>query len=375
MNHSIRTPLNAVIGAASLLAAEDFDGELRTAVETIESSGHALTSLLKEALDLDSFQAGSAQPQSVAFQPLALIERCAQLIEPLARRKGVAVHRECSPELEGVSLSGDPVRLQQVLTNLLSNAVKFCDRGWIRIVALSKRGPGAQATAIHFEVADSGIGMGEEARRSLFKRFEQAHRQTLTGPTGTGLGLAISQRFVEMMGGRLDCESEPGKGSRFFFTLSLLGIREEARQPQTLRAPVGLRVLVAEDNVVNQRVLRGMLERLNCEVRVVGDGAQAVKTCLEERFDIVFMDCDMPVLSGIEAARSIRGVAGLSDLPIIAVTAHSLASNLESCMEAGMSAVLTKPVSLDQLSQALFGWGSSDRADRRMTAHPSESGT
>jgi signal transduction histidine kinase/CheY-like chemotaxis protein len=376
MNHHVRTPLNALIGAASLLAAEPLADDLRRLVGTVEWSGQALIALLNDALDLDSFEKGTGRLRSVAFDPRVLVEQCVHQLRPLAWKKGLTVGCTVSPGL-CVSVSGDPVRLQQVLMNLLSNAVKFSDHGWINVSAAAIESTDAAKQTIRFEVADTGRGIGEEARAFLFQPFEQAHRPAMAEPSGTGLGLSISQHLVELMGGRLSCESSCGEGSRFYFTVSFPvldarsgGVQHVAEGVSGGKPPEMVRVLVAEDNPVNQRILRRMLERLNCQVRVVPDGEEAVAACGCARFDVVFMDCDMPVMGGIEATRAIRAIAGFADVPILAITAHTLLSNVEACLDAGMSEVLTKPVTLEQLKLALVRRTTGRRRDTVVAGGP-----
>ena len=366
MSHSIRTPLNAVIGAASMLAVEELDGEAREMVQTIQRSGQVLLTVLNDVLDVESFYGDAPRIELVAFNPAAVIKHCVELVYPLAQRKNLDLLCSPAPALSD-RLSGDPVRLEQVLINLLSNAIKFTDRGSVSLTAsLEPSGPGSQV--ITFAVTDTGVGIDEIAQRSLFERFEQVHPQRPSEQAGTGLGLAISKRLVEAMGGIIVCKSKPGQGSRFAFTLRFpivpaegsdspdRAIAEESMIPPGGGESVKERVLVAEDNPVNRRVMAAMLKRLNCDVQLAANGAEAVEACTKSLFDVVFMDCDMPVLNGLEATRRIRLLANFEAVPIIAATAHALPENLEACLTAGMSDVLTKPITLAQLTDKLRHW-------------------
>ena len=284
------------------------------------------------------------------------------MIGPLAQRKNLELRLNISPEVSS-DLSGDEVRLQQVLINLLSNAVKFTDRGWVGLSASVELSPDPSVQRIAFTVSDTGAGIEEHAQRSLFERFEQMHTQTIAGPSGTGLGLAISQRLVKAKGGVIGCRSQPGVGSAFSFELSFLvtrapaaGLASGADRAAPATSSDGappLRVLVAEDHPVNQRVLTSMLHRLHCSVEVAGNGADAVEACRHRSFDVIIMDCDMPVLDGLEATRQIRKLPGFAAARIIAATAHALPANLDACRHAGMSDTMTKPVSLARLAAAL----------------------
>ena len=368
MSHGIRTPLNAVIGAASVLAMDDLGEQAREMVQTIQRSGHLLLTVLNDVLDGGSFYEELPRLDLVPFDPAQVVRHCFDLVNPLACRKNLDLRCSLSPDLRS-RLSGDPVRLQQVLINLLSNAIKFTDRGSVSLSLSVKPHSDPSAQLITFAVTDTGIGIHPQAQRSLFERFEQVHRQTASSPDGTGLGLAISKRLVAAMGGNIRCDSKPGAGSRFAFTLRLpvvAGPDTPAAQDPSVAAwanlagistPSGkVQVLVAEDNPVNQRVLATMLQRLNCEIQVAANGAEAVKACGHRSFDLVFMDCDMPVLNGLDATRRIRQLPRCAAVPIIAATAHALPSNLDACLAAGMSDILTKPITVARLTTTLQRW-------------------
>ncbi|MBZ5725314.1 MAG: response regulator [Acidobacteriia bacterium] len=371
MSHSIRTPLNAVIGAASVLSMDHLCGEAREMVETIQGSGHLLLTVLNDVLDAGAFYQGLPRLEFVSFDPAQVVRHCFDLIGPLAARKNLDLRCSCSPELRS-RLSGDPVRLQQVLINLLSNAIKFTDRGSVSLSVAVETSSDSGIQAVTFAVTDTGIGIDEHAQRSLFERFEQVHRQTASSPAGTGLGLAISKRLVEAMGGDIQCHSKPGAGSRFAFTVRLPVVEEAGTGVSRAASAAGpanpvatpaspletakVRALIAEDNLVNQRLLARMLQHLNCEIHTAANGADAVEVCQQRSFDVIFMDCDMPVLDGLEATRRIRKLPQFTTVPIIAATAHALPANLDACFAAGMSDILTKPITLGRLTAVLEQW-------------------
>lgn len=365
ISHSIRTPLNAVIGATAVLATDDLAKEPREMVDTIQRSGHLLLTVLNDILDLNSSVQAGLHLEPVPFDPHQLLEYCRELIAPLAHRKNLEIRVHASPEMSP-NLLGDEVRLQQVLINLLSNAVKFTKTGWISLSASLESTSDAAAQMITFAVCDTGVGIEEHAQQSLFERFEQLHTQTISAPEGTGLGLAISQRLVRAMGGAIRCQSKQNQGSAFSFTLRFpirrkantisAGVTAAASRPESPLPALSARVLVAEDNPVNQRVLASMLRRLHCDVRLAANGAEAVEACRNLSFDVIFMDCDMPVLNGMDATRHIRQLPQFADVPIIAATAHALPANLDACLQAGMSDTLTKPVTFQRLAAALEQW-------------------
>jgi CheY-like chemotaxis protein/anti-sigma regulatory factor (Ser/Thr protein kinase) len=346
---------------------EDLDGEAREMAATIQRSGQLLLTVLNDVLDGGSFYEGRPRIEPAVFDPAQIIRHCVELVRPLARQKNLDLRFVCPPEM-GSRLEGDPVRLQQVFINLLSNAVKFTERGSITVAA--RVAESANSQTIAFSVMDTGIGMDEQAQQSLFERFEQVHRPMASDAAGTGLGLAISKRLVEAMGGKIVCRSKPGEGSRFEFTLRFPVMEEAAASDAKAgRVTAGtegdassvphaakVRALVAEDNPVNQNILTRMLERLNCETQVAANGAEALKACCHDRFDVIFMDCDMPVLNGLDATRRIRQLPEFSDVPIIAATAHALPANLTACRAAGMSDILTKPLTIAGLRAALERW-------------------
>ncbi|MBK6981286.1 MAG: response regulator [Betaproteobacteria bacterium] len=372
MSHEIRTPLNGVLGMAELLQASALDQEQRRYCDAIATSGQLLHDLLGDVLDVAKIEAGRIVMESVGFSPSKLALETADGFRELAGRKATVIATEFDPLLPE-SVVGDPTRLRQVVTNLVGNAVKFTDGGRITL-ALRRLAPreGDGRAWLHFSVRDNGIGMSAEVLEGLFQRFVQADSSTTRRYGGSGLGLAICRHLVELMGGAIHVDSAPGRGTSFSLELPFAPASAgalAASAPATAAAPAPVmdsapaaiplretRVLVAEDNAVNQQVIGAMLRRLGMAVTLVEDGEQAVQALQGGRYDLVLMDCQMPVLDGFAAASRIRAAETRTRIPIIALTANALAEDRQRCLDAGMDDYLPKPVSIAGLSSMLSRW-------------------
>ena len=368
MSHEIRTPLNGIIASSELLNQRaDLSPESAEHARLITESGGLLLKQLSDILDFSKIEAGFMTLEVEKFSLERMVKDCVALVEPKAAQGGVALHYMMESSVP-VMLMGDGFRLQQVVLNLVSNAIKFTPSGgrvdFIVRAAVAKE----NELALRFEVRDTGIGMDEQAKLRLFERFSQADSSTTRRYGGTGLGLAISSRIVAMMGGRIEVESEPGRGSVFTFTV-LFGVPEPGveMKPETGAPfkPLGLRVLVVEDNPMNRKILGAQLKELGCEYAVVEDGVEAIAALSQSPApDVVLMDCHMPNLDGWEATRRVRSWATAPEatdvqrsaalIPIVALTAAALPEERKRCVDAGMGDFLAKPVKLAELNAALM---------------------
>jgi PAS domain S-box-containing protein len=363
MSHEIRTPLNGVIGMLTLVLDGDLAAGQRELVETAHNSSRALLRIVNDILDFSKVEAGRLELESEPFSLREVIQEVCDLFEPQARAKSISLLVTTDSQLP-TSVLGDTGRLRQVLTNLMGNAVKFTTTGSVQIVASTIRKDVDRVT-VQFKVADTGVGIAEKDRHRLFEAFTQADLSTTRRFGGTGLGLSISQQLVELMGGSLHVSSELGAGSTFGFELDFL-INGAARAVSPLGdahtdevspkdgVAVRGRVLLAEDNEVNQQVAALFLQRLGYESYVVPNGQEALRALETQDFDAVLMDCQMPVLDGYEATRRIRAMDGpKSKIPIIAVTASAMPEERQKCFDAGMSDFTSKPIFATTLNEVL----------------------
>jgi signal transduction histidine kinase/ActR/RegA family two-component response regulator len=360
MSHEIRTPMNAVLALTELLADTRLDERQRKYVTTINSAGESLLGVINDVLDYSKIAAGKLQLEQRSMNLHRLLEDCLTIMSASAEQKGLRMIRDFDDTLPEW-VSGDPVRLKQVLLNLLSNAIKFTDQGSVTLSVYAELKSEKQVR-LKVEVRDTGIGMADGQVRDLFRSFQQADSSTSRKYGGTGLGLAISKQLVELMGGVIEVDSLPGFGSRFHFAvwLPLCSVPENNGQLQ--RADLaGLRVLVVEDNTVNQMVIGALLAQLGVASRIVGSGEEALSVLAEDPgcCDLVLMDCEMPGMDGYETTGRVRRMNnGSQVLPIIALTAHALAEHREKCLAAGMDDHLAKPLTIASLEQALSRWRS-----------------
>jgi signal transduction histidine kinase/CheY-like chemotaxis protein len=359
MSHEIRTPMNGILGCVSLLQDTPLRGEQQEFAATIRSSAESLLTILNDVLDYSKIEAGGLSLEETVFDLHGLCEDIHRLLQQPASHRGLQLRHVIADDVPQY-ITGDPIRLRQVVLNLASNAIKFTETGSV-LIEISR----PDVSRIEVRVVDTGIGISGEQLPRLFKRFTQADSSTTRRYGGTGLGLAISKQLVELMGGTIEVSSVVGQGSTFSFVLPLLAASQPARLVAAPEVPALQKeqssrdILVVEDNAINQRVAQHMLLKLGHCVDVAQNGREALERLRAKRYDLVLMDCQMPEMDGFEATAQIRGATSAvldPGIPIVAMTANAFEEDRERCLAAGMNDFLAKPVNRQVLAGIIEKW-------------------
>jgi signal transduction histidine kinase/ActR/RegA family two-component response regulator len=365
MSHELRTPMNAIMGMTGLALRHATDPKLRDQLAKVEQASRHLLGVINDILDISKIEAEHLTLEHVRFGLGEVLENLVSLNGQKAREKGLKLRLDLGPEILGLAMFGDPLRLGQILLNFIGNAIKFTEQGSITLhVRVADSGP--NDVLLRFEIEDAGIGIAAEDQARLFTAFEQADGSTTRRYGGTGLGLAINKRLAQMMGGEVGVESQVGIGSTFWFTVRLDKAPNAVAPAPTFPANsaeaslrtdfAGALVLLAEDEPINQEVSKGLLEDVGLVVDLARDGVEALEMATRTPYRLILMDMQMPNLNGVDATRAIRKDTRNAATPILAMTANAFDEDRKVCLEAGMNDHIPKPIDPDLLFATLAKW-------------------
>lgn len=364
MSHELRTPMNGIIGMTDLALRRATEEKLQRQLKVISESSHHLLSVINDILDISRIESERMKLDSREFRVSDIVWQLLGVAQAKAEKKGLSINIDLPPEIEQLTVTGDSLRLKQILRNFIHNAIKFTERGEIDLSAqVIEQTP--NSVLLRFQISDTGIGISAETQQRLFSPFEQADNSMTRKYGGTGLGLSISKRLIQMMGGDLGVHSIVGQGSTFWFTVKLgkpMNSESPAGMP-TMNADTRLRegyagshILLAEDEPVNQEVTRALLEIVGLDVDVAEDGQAAVDMASRKAYDLILMDMQMPHLNGLDATRRIRTLPGYVDTPILGLTANALPQDRKACLQAGMNTHIAKPLKSQALYAQVLTW-------------------
>ena len=363
MSHELRTPMNAILGMAAIAQKRTEDPRLRDPIEKIENASRHLLQVINDILDISKIEAERLVLEQTPFRLGEIVENLISMIGTKVRERSLRLLVNLPPGLAGLSVTGDPLRLRQILLNLTGNALKFTESGSITLrCTIVEDNPNDML--LRWEVADTGIGIAPEDQKRVFTAFEQADGSMTRKYGGTGLGLAISKRLVHLMGGEMGLDSELGKGSTFWFTVRVRKLPATASAGAELAhndaadrlraAHAGARVLLVEDEPINREVAIGLLEDVQLMIDIATDGAEALRMAREVPYDLIIMDVQMPNMNGVDAARAVRAGSLNADTPILAMTANAFEEDRQTCFAAGMNDFIAKPVDPDVLYETIM---------------------
>lgn len=361
MSHEIRTPLNGIIGVSKVLEDTELTEKQREMVEIISASGENLSNIINDILDFSKIESGQVTLEAIPFVPTKTVQRVAQLMHFQSNKKGLVLKTEIDESIPPILL-GDPFRVNQILTNLVSNAIKFTQNGSVKIT-VEKVKQNENHVELLFKVIDTGIGISEEGKQMLFKEFSQTDSSTTRKFGGTGLGLAISSNLVALMKGEIGVNSTLGRGAEFWFKIEFERSDELTVTTKTIETyeavqlPANLKILYAEDNLVNQKITEILLQKMGLTCDIAHDGQQALDMHQAKNYDVILMDMQMPRIDGLDATKTIRewelNKKNKTCVYIIAITANNFETDRQLCFDAGMDNFLSKPFSKQQLETVL----------------------